>query len=57
MLREKSVPALYCNDTHFPNVDAEFAVWGSHAVKETEDANVIDELKPTKQDFIMDKKI
>ena len=54
--REKSVPVIYCNDAHFPNVDAEFAVWGSHAVKGTEGAEVIDALKPTKQDFVIDKR-
>lgn len=54
--REKHIPVIYCNDAHFPKIDAEFNVWGSHAIKGTKGAEVIDELKSAKQDFIIDKR-
>jgi len=44
------------NDSHTPEIDKEFKVWGPHAVEGTKGAEVIDELKPQKGDFIIPKK-
>jgi len=54
--REKNIPIIYGNDAHLPEIDKEFDLWGSHAVKGTEGAEVIDELKPDKKDYIIGKR-
>ncbi|WP_309492632.1 isochorismatase family cysteine hydrolase [Candidatus Hecatella orcuttiae] len=54
--RKKGVKVIYANDAHLPAVDAEFDVWGAHAVKGTKGAEVIDELKPQKGDFVIEKR-
>jgi len=53
--REKKVPVIYCNDSHLP-VDRELKLWGPHAMRGTEGAQVIPELKPEKNDFIVNKR-
>jgi nicotinamidase-related amidase len=53
--RKKGVPIIYCNDAHLP-VDSELRKWGPHAIKGTEGAQVIPELKPTEKDFIIEKR-
>jgi len=49
--RKQGAPTIYATDAHLPNVDTEFEVWGSHAVKGIWGAEIIDELKPEKNDF------
>ena len=49
--RKQDAPTIYATDAHLPNVDTEFEVWGSHAVKGIWGAEIIDELKPEKNDF------
>ncbi|MCS7124344.1 MAG: cysteine hydrolase [Candidatus Bathyarchaeota archaeon] len=53
--RKNGVPVIYCNDAHYPG-DFEVHRWGLHAVKGTKGAEVIPELKPTKKDFIVEKR-
>lgn len=54
--RKKEVKIIYANDAHLPGVDAEFDVWGAHAVKGTRGAKVIGELRPKKGDFVVEKR-
>ena len=54
--REKKTPVIYACDTHLPNVDREFEVWPSHAMPGTKGAEVVDELKPQKNDFVIHKR-
>ena len=54
--RKHGVPIIYANDAHLPEIDLEFKKWGPHAIKGTEGAEVIDELKPQKSDFIIEKR-
>ena len=54
--RKHNIPVIYANDAHLPEVDYEFKKWGPHAIKGTEGAEVIDELKPTEKDFIIEKR-
>ncbi len=54
--RRKGIPVIYANDAHLPEVDLEFKKWGPHAIKGTEGAEVIDELKPKDGDFIIEKR-
>lgn len=54
--RKKGVPVIYANDAHFPGVDKEFELWPPHAVIGTKGAEVINELKPMKGDYIIQKR-
>jgi nicotinamidase-related amidase len=47
---------VYSNDAHLPEVDAEFKIWGPHAVAGTRGAQVIPELTPRAGDFIVPKR-
>jgi nicotinamidase-related amidase len=52
--REKGIPVIYSGDAHTEG-DFELTVWGPHAMKGEEGAEVIPELKPEKGDCIVDK--
>lgn len=54
--RKNNIPVIYVNDAHFPKIDAEFEVWGSHAVKGTRGGKVIDELKPAEGSYVINKR-
>lgn len=50
------VPVIFSNDAHYPQ-DAEVVhKWGKHAIKGTKGAEVIPELKPSKRDYIVEKR-
>ena len=54
--RKNNVPVIYSNDAHYPQ-DAEVVrKWGKHAIKGTQGAEVIPELKPAKKDYIVEKR-
>ncbi|MEM2105968.1 MAG: isochorismatase family cysteine hydrolase [Candidatus Bathyarchaeia archaeon] len=54
--RKHDVPVIYSNDAHYPQ-DAEVVHrWGKHAIKGTKGAEVIPELKPTKKDYVVEKR-
>jgi len=51
-----SVPVIFSNDAHYPQ-DAEVVhKWGKHAIKGTKGAEVIPELKPSKKDYVIEKR-
>ncbi|TLD43231.1 MAG: Nicotinamidase [Candidatus Jettenia ecosi] len=52
--RKKRVPIIYCCDAH-KNNDREFQLWPRHAVKGTEGAQVIWQLEPQKEDYMIAK--
>lgn len=54
--RKKSIPVIYVNDAHLPNTDKEFEIWPVHAVVGTKGAEIIDELKPEKNDYVIRKR-
>jgi nicotinamidase-related amidase len=54
--REKKVPVVYSNDAHLPIDDEVIKKWGKHALKGTEGAEVIPELKPKEKDFVVEKR-
>ncbi len=54
--REHNVPVIYSNDAHYPQDVEVTRKWGNHAIKGTEGAEVIPELKPAKQDYIVEKR-
>lgn len=54
--REHGVPVVYSNDAHYPTDVEVVRKWGGHAIKGTQGAEVILELKPKKEDFIVEKR-
>jgi len=54
--RKKGMPVIYTNDTHLPSIDEEFELWPQHAVAGTKGAEVIEELKPNKDDYVIQKR-
>jgi nicotinamidase-related amidase len=53
--RQKGIPVIYTNDAHHKNKDSELLLWGDHAIKGTKGAQVIDQLKPAKNDNVIKK--
>jgi len=53
--READVPVFYANDAHYAE-DFELKVWGEHAMKGTEAAQVIPELAPQPGDYVVEKR-
>ena len=54
--REKGVPVIYCNDAHLPGIDRELKIWGDHALVGTLGAEVVPELAPKEQDYVVPKR-
>ena len=54
--RKRNIPIIFVNDAHIPDVDRELKLWGPHALKNTQGAEVINELKPQKGDYIVEKR-
>jgi len=54
--RKKKMSIIYTNDTHLPGIDEEFEVWPPHALVGTKGAEVIEELKPGKGDYVIQKR-
>jgi len=54
--RKSGVPVIYGNDAHFAVDEEVVARWGKHAMKGTKGAEVIPALKPTKKDYILEKR-
>ncbi len=52
---KEGYPVIYICDAHSPD-DEEFKVWPKHAVKGTEGAQIVEELKPREGDIIIEKK-
>lgn len=53
--RKQGIPIIYVCDNHKED-DPEFRLWPSHAVKGTKGAEVVDDIKPKKDDTIVYKK-
>jgi nicotinamidase-related amidase len=52
--RQLNIPIIFCNDAH-DKQDRELKIWGEHAIKGTMGAQVIKELKPMSNDYIIAK--
>ncbi|BCU70455.1 cysteine hydrolase family protein [Stygiolobus caldivivus] len=52
--RESSTYIIYTQDWHMKD-DPEFKIWGEHALAGTWGAEIVDELRPEKDDFIIKK--
>ena len=53
--RRNRIPIVYSNDAHYKTDFEVVNRWGDHAIKGTKGAEVIPELKPAEQDFIVEK--
>ncbi|MEM0179433.1 MAG: isochorismatase family protein [Fervidicoccaceae archaeon] len=54
--RSLGVPIIYAVDSHIPSIDRELIVWGEHAMRGSEGAEIVDQLKPKNGDFIVYKR-
>jgi nicotinamidase-related amidase len=54
--RRAKVPVIYVCDAHLPS-DPEIKLWGPHAMKGTSGARVVDDLKPKKGDYVLEKRV
>lgn len=54
--RKAGVPVIYSNDSHLKGIDHELKLWGDHAIRGTEGAQVIPELAPCEGDYIVPKR-
>jgi nicotinamidase-related amidase len=53
--RKQGITVIYLRDAHMVN-DKELDIWGQHAMKDTQGSEIISELKPEKNDIIIEKK-
>lgn len=53
--RSQGIPIIYLTDAHRPD-DPEFEMWPPHAVPGTWGQQVIDELKPQSEDYVLPKR-
>ncbi len=53
--KREGSPVIYVCDSHSKN-DPEFELWPAHCIEGTEGAEITDELKPDKNDYIIKKR-
>jgi len=56
LARKQKIPVIYASDAHLPDLDKEFGVWPPHAVVGTWGAEIVEELKPKKGDYVIQKR-
>jgi nicotinamidase-related amidase len=54
--RKHGVPVVYSNDAHYKTDFEVVHKWGGHAIKGTPGAEVIPELSPREQDYVVEKR-
>jgi nicotinamidase-related amidase len=55
-VRSKRIRVIYVTDAHLPGIDQEFEVWGTHAEKGSEGAEVVPELEPMENEIHLYKR-
>jgi nicotinamidase-related amidase len=53
--RKQGVPIIYLRDSHTSS-DNELSIWGQHAMKGTQGSEIVLQLKPEKNDIVIEKK-
>lgn len=53
--RRSGVRIIYTQDTHPPDDPVEFPIWGPHVVKGSWGWQIVDQLKPTEGDIVVEK--
>ena len=54
--RRAKIPVIYVCDAHLDS-DPEIKLWGPHAMKGSHGARVVDELKPRREDYVLEKRV
>jgi nicotinamidase-related amidase len=54
--RSTGVPIIFVCDAHLPS-DPEIELWGPHAMKGSRGARVVDDLRPIKKDYVLEKRV
>ena len=54
--RLKGVKIIYLTDSHLPEIDREFEIWGRHAEAGSVGTKIVPELSPRKGDFHLKKR-
>jgi nicotinamidase-related amidase len=54
--RRARVPVIYVCDAHLSS-DPEIKLWGTHAMKGSAGARVVEALKPKKNDYVLEKRV
>ncbi|MCY0851243.1 MAG: cysteine hydrolase [Thermoplasma acidophilum] len=52
--RRSGLPVVYVNDSHYPD-DPEIRIWGRHSMKGDDGSEVIDEIRPSAGDYVLEK--
>ena len=50
------IPVIYTCDSHLENIDFEFTKWDKHDNKGKKESEIISELKPSKEDYVLYKR-
>lgn len=53
--KKQGIPVIYLRDAHTQE-DKELGIWGEHAMKGSQGSEIIPELKPEKNDIVIEKK-
>ncbi len=53
--RKQGIPVIYLRDAH-TKTDREMGIWGEHAMKGTGASEIVPELKPEKNDIVIEKR-
>ncbi|VVB90961.1 putative isochorismatase family protein [uncultured archaeon] len=53
--RKQGIKIIYLRDAHTSD-DREIAIWGQHAMKGTQGSEIVPQLKPEKNDIVIEKK-
>jgi nicotinamidase-related amidase len=53
--RKQGIPVIYLRDAH-TKTDREMGIWGEHAMKGTDASEIVPELKPEKNDIVIEKR-
>ncbi|OYT62588.1 MAG: nicotinamidase [Thermofilum sp. ex4484_15] len=54
--RDSGTPVIYLCDSHLKGIDHELKLWGDHALKGEIGSKIIDELSPTRRDYVVEKR-
>ena len=54
--RENGVRVIHVTDAHLPEIDTEFDIWGPHAERGTEGAEIVPDLEPLENEIHLHKR-
>lgn len=54
--REAEMPVIFTNDAHIPGIDRELALWGTHGIAGTPEAQTSPLLNPQPTDYVVEKR-